>query len=162
MIHPASAEPLQVKDMRQSVLDLFRSKNSSPLSSQLTQHIMHRPIPAPEPNPEPNPGPDGVTQASHIISNHIAAADWDELFHAVQARLEHCVEEAVFRTARLTLDDRYAVTKSAVMECVRDMMSLQASLTVERLKWQEQQNNQGQQQHQDLEKQQQSSPKVQH
>lgn len=162
MIHLASSTPKHVTDLRQSVLDLFRSKKSSALSPQVTQHVLHRPIPAPEPNPEPNPGPDGTTQAngiSHTSAQHISAEDWDELFQAVESRLAHCVDEALNANTDLALRDNMALTKAAVLECVNDMMSLHASLRVERQKWQEHQRHH---QYQELEKQQQSSGQVEH
>ena len=159
MIQLANSQTLHVTRVANSVFDLFRNKNSSQATPLLTQNLMHRPIPAPEPNPEPNPGPDGVTQSELISRDHILAEDWDELFHAVQARLEHCVGEALLRTPQIALHDRYALTKAAVLECVSDMNQLHASLTLERQKWQEHQRHQ---EYQELEKQQRSSGHLEH
>ena len=159
MIQLANSQKLHVTRVAHSVLDLFRNKNSSQPTPLLTQHTMHRPIPAPEPNPEPNPGPDGVTQSKLTSRDYISAEDWDELFHAVQARLEHCVGEALLKTPQIALHDRYAMTKAAVLECVSDMKQLHVSLALERQKWQQHQRHQ---EYQELEKQQRSSGHVEH
>lgn len=162
MIRLASSPIKHVTDIRQSVLDLFRSKNLSALSSQVTQSIMHRPIPAPEPNPEPNPGPDGVTpstRTSQTNADYISAEDWDLLFHAAQARLAHCVDHALHTNSQLPVPDSLAITKAAVLECLSDMKRLHASLTIERQSWKEHQRHQ---QYEELEKQQQSSGRADH
>lgn len=163
MIRLASLPPKQVTDIRQSALDMPDSQNASPLSPQVTQPVMHRPIPAPEPNPEPNPGPDDGTPSkgiSHTVMNHISDADWDQLFHAVKARLlAQCVDEALHKNAQLALLDSLAMMKAAVLECVNDLTLLHASLKIERHKCQEHQRHQ---QYQELEKQQQSSGRVDH
>jgi hypothetical protein len=163
MIRLASSSPMCVTDMRTSMLDLFRSKNSSALSSQVMQPIMHRPIPAPEPNPEPNPGPDGVTpskRTSRTSTEYISAEDWDQLFHAAEVRLlEHCVDQALHTNSQLPPQDSLVKMKAAVLECVSDMKLLHVSLKTERQKWQEHQRHQ---QYQELEKQQQSSDRADH
>ena len=107
------------------------------LQPQLKTQPMHRPIPAPEPDPEPNPGPDAIKQFRDGI---ISATDWDELFHAVQVRLERCVSDALDKQPELALQDRHEVTKVAVLQCVEAMKQLHHSLTLER-----QQSNQPQQ-----------------
>ena len=162
MIRLASLPPKHVTNMRQSVLDLFRSKNSSALPLQVTQPIMHRPIPAPEPNPEPNPGPDRSTPSAgncHTGANHISTEDWDQLFQAVQSRLAHCVDDALYRSQQLVPSDSLAMTKATVLECLGDLRRLHASLTIERQAGQEHQRHQ---QYVELEKQQQSSGRADH
>ncbi len=134
MIQPANTPTLHVTRSAPSVFDLFRTKGT-PIN-------MHRPIPAPEPNPEPNPGPDGKL---HRNPNNITPADWDALFHAVQARLEHCVDDALHKAPELALHDRHETTKTAVLEYVEAMTQLQAALTLERKQWQAHQQAQLQQ-----------------
>ena len=124
MIRLANSPPPHVPTMSHSMLDLFRMKDSS--------HTMHRPIPAPEPNPEPNPGPDAIFK-SHA---NISPEDWDVLFGAIQARLEHCVGDALSRSSELPPHDRHTLTKAAVLDCVGAMKQLHAALTLERQQWQ--------------------------
>lgn len=110
---------------------------------QLKTQPLHRPIPAPEPDPEPNPGPDAITRLSGGI---ISATDWDELFHAVQVRLEQCVSNALDKQPELALQHRHELTKVAVLQCVDAMKQLHQSLTLERQQSIEQQQSIQQQQ----------------
>ena len=127
MIRLASTPMPHVSSVAHSLLDLFR------IQSDLQP--MHRPIPAPEPDPEPNPAPDAVQQKNHP---NITSEDWDQLFRAVQARLEHCVGDALDKAPELALHDRHTVTKAAVLECVEALKQLHMALTLERKEWQEQ------------------------
>lgn len=138
----SSTTSSNVSGVTQSMLDLFRIKDARLLPTQ----NMHRPIPAPEPNPEPNPAPDAGWEGSQPHDN-ISPADWDELFHAVQTRLEQCVDDALLGTPQLAPQDRHAVTKTAVLECVQAMTQLHASLTLERRQRQAHQLQQAQDQH---------------
>ena len=91
--------------------------------------------PAPKPNREPNPQPDaaiGVRSAQIAQTSHISPADWDELFHAITARLEACSG-----TARLTHvpEHMLGVTASlqvAVRECAASLQLLHMALVRER------------------------------
>jgi hypothetical protein len=121
MIRLANTPTPHITSVAQSVLDLFRGKGS------LAK--MHRPIPAPEPSPEPNPEPDGAMRA---LRSTIAPDDWDELFRAIQARLEHCFDDAQTKTPELPLHDRHLVAKAVVMQCIESMKQLQNALTKER------------------------------
>ena len=121
MIRLANSPTPHVPSMAQSVLDLFCAKSNS-------TH-MHRPLPAPVPNPETK----GVPDAGSVLKKGtISPDDWDDLFRAVQTRLETCVDEALNNSLVLPLPKRHAVTKAAVLECVASMKHLHASLTLER------------------------------
>ena len=120
MIRLANA-PTPHVTLAQSLLDMLRVKNNPT--------YMHRPIPAPEPSPEPNPEPDGALSARRAA---ISATDWDELFHAIQTRLEKCVSEALTKMPELPLHERHAVTQKTVLECVEAMRQLHADLIYER------------------------------
>ena len=121
MIRLANAPMPHVTRMAHSVLEMFSVKSNT--------SNMHRPIPAPEPNPEPNPAPDASLIA---LRSSIAPDDWDELFHAIQTRLEVCVDDALNNSPELPLQVRHSLTKAAVLDCVASMKNLHASLTVER------------------------------
>ena len=110
-----------VTNQEHSVLDMFRHQNMS--------NALHRPIPAPEPNPEPNPGPDATLYMFH---SRIAPDDWNDLFYAVQTRLENCIGEGSPRTPELMLKDPQKAIKTTVRECVMTMQQLQAALNCER------------------------------
>lgn len=75
----------------------------------------------------------GIKDSSH---GNISPADWDELFHAVQTRLENCVDDALDKGSDMPLNKRHAATKAAVLECVDAMRQLHASLTLERQEYQ--------------------------
>lgn len=134
MIRLASTPMPHVTSPAYSVLDLFRSKDMP--------YDIHRPIPAPEPNPEPNPGPDAASKRERDAHPNITPADWDELFRAVQVRLEQCVGDAIDKAPELALHDRHQVTKTAVLQCVEAMTQLHAALTLERKEWQERHDSQ--------------------
>ena len=121
MIRLANAPMPHVTRMAHSVLEMFSIKSNT--------SIMHRPIPARDPNPEPNPAPDA---SSIVPRSSIAPDDWDDLFHAIQTRLEGCVDDALSKGAELPLHVRQSLTKAAVLDCVASMRQLQASLAVER------------------------------
>ncbi len=121
MIRLANTPMPHVTQVAQSVLGLFRSKGAA--------QSVHRPIPAPELNPEPNPGPDANLLD---LRPKIAPEDWDELFHAIQKRLENCVSDALVKAPELPLHNRHELTKKTVLECVESMQQLHAALTIER------------------------------
>ena len=121
MIRLANAPMPHITRMAHSVLDMFSAKSNT--------SNMHRPIPAPEPDPEPNPAPDAGLIA---LRSSIAPDDWDDLFSAIQTRLEGCVDDAPNKGAEQTIHARRSLTKAAVLDCVASMRQLQASLVVER------------------------------
>ena len=88
-----------------------------------------RPIPAPEPDPEPNPAPDGMAEASHL---DIATVDWDELFHAVTARLEGCVNGTAVQKLVDQVPGIAQSVQTTVLECVSALNQLHAALVRER------------------------------
>ncbi len=63
----------------------------------------------------------------------IAADDWDQLFHAVEARLRNCVGKQLSKTPQLPLQDPAAVVEAVVLECVAAFDQLHAALKRERL-----------------------------
>ena len=86
-----------------------------------TLHSIHRPIPAPDPDPEPNPAPDSVNS---IRSFGVTPADWDSLFHALQQRLEHCVNSDALGPPVMALRDRQHDLNAVVWQCSQDMKLL--------------------------------------
>ena len=121
MIRLANEPMPHVTRMAHAVLEMCSVKSNA--------SNMHRPIPAPEPNPEPNPAPDsGLIGLRSIIQPD----DWDDLFHAIQTRLEGCVDDALNKAAEQPIHVRQSSTKAAVLDCVASMRQLQASLAVER------------------------------
>ncbi|NQW94430.1 MAG: hypothetical protein HQ446_10445 [Polaromonas sp.] len=121
MIRLVKQPMLHVINAEQSVLSWFRSKGLA--------RNMHRPILATEQDPEPNPGPDASFQT---VGSSISPEDWDELFRAVQARLESCVDDALTKAPETPLHSGHEVTKKTVLECVESMKQLHAELTVDR------------------------------
>lgn len=121
MIRLANTPMPHVTVADQSVLGMYRSKGLA--------ESMHRPIPAPEPNPEPNPGPDASLLT---VRARIPPEDWDQLFHAIQNRLENCVGDALVKAPELPLHSRHERTKNTVLECVESMQQLHAALIIER------------------------------
>lgn len=121
MIRLATPLMPHVNSVAQSVLDMFPNKQNP--------NALHRPIPAPEPSPEPNPEPDAMLRE---IRASIGPDDWDELFRAVQARLESCVDDALTNAPQLPLHSQHEITKKVVLECVESMKQLHAALTKER------------------------------
>ena len=126
MIRLANTPMPHVTNMSRSILDMFRIKD--------LPNNMNRPIPSPEPNLESNFGPDANYDSGH---GNISPADWDELFRAVQVRLEHCVSDALHKAPELALHARHEVTRTVVQECVEAMRQLHAALVLERKYWQE-------------------------
>ena len=63
----------------------------------------------------------------------IAADDWDELFHAVQARLLDCVGKRLSKTPELPLQDPAALVEAVVLECVAALDQLHTALKRERV-----------------------------
>ena len=121
MIRPANTPMPHVKSDALSVLQMFRAQDAS--------YMSHRPIPAPEPNPEPNPQPDGLTNESH---SNIPIADWDELFHAVTARLEGCVSNPKMQSLAEKVPATAQSVQATVLECVSALNQLHAALVQER------------------------------
>lgn len=117
MIRLANSPMPHVTSMSQSVLDMFRVKSNS--------NLMHRPIPA----PQASHAPEGGLNVNHM---NILPDDWDELFHAIQTRLENCVEVAFSKAAELPLHENLAVIKADVLDCVASLRQLHASLILER------------------------------
>ena len=124
MIQLAGAPTPHVAPTERSVLGLFRSKGASQLMSRLT----------PATQLEPVVSPAVAAQASG--HGNISPADWDELFHAIQARLENCIDNALDNAPELPLNERHAATKTTILECVDAMRQLHASLTLERQAYQ--------------------------
>lgn len=124
MTRPANTLMAHASGGAPTVLDLFKSTDMPA--------ALHRPIPAPEPNPEPNPGPDAARRSRNNGHSTIAPADWDELFHAVQVRLEQCAGDALHQAPELALYDRHDVIKKTVLECVDALKQLHAALAQER------------------------------
>ena len=86
-------------------------------------------VTVPRPDPEPNPEPDSAVTAPH---SDLSAADWDELFHAVVARLQACT--GLDPKARQP-EHLLGVTASlqvTVQECVTSLNWLHAALPRDR------------------------------
>jgi hypothetical protein len=130
MIRLADTPTPHVTQVAQSVLDLFHSKGAL--------NDMYGSIPADQPNPASTSEPVDIKSTGH---GNISHADWDELYHAIQVRLEHCVNDALDKAPQLAADERLAATKIAVMECVDAMRQLHAALILERQYRQDQQEN---------------------
>lgn len=105
----------------QSVLGFLRNKGI-PTTMRVT---------ASPPKIESEVNPDPVMFKRRVRSN-ISTVDWDELFHAIQVRLENCVNDALDKAPELPVHQSRAVTKIAVLECVEAMRQLHASLALER------------------------------
>ena len=77
-------------------------------------------------NFKPNAGQSTGQPAGNSI---IAPEDWNELFLAIQERLENCVNDVVFtKNPEMSLIARKARTKQAVLECVQAMKVLHQSI----------------------------------
>ena len=77
-------------------------------------------------NFKPNAGQSTGQPAANSI---IAMEDWNELFFAIQERLENCVNDVVFtKNPEMSLIARKARTKQAVLECVQAMKVLHQSI----------------------------------
>jgi hypothetical protein len=130
MIRLADTPTPHVTQVAQSVLGLLRSKGA--------RNDMYGSIPADQPNPASTSEPVDIKSTGHGIISH---ADWDELYHAIQVRLENCVNDALDKAPQLALDKRIAATKIAVTECVDAMRQLHAALILERQDRQDQPKN---------------------
>ena len=62
----------------------------------------------------------------------ISPADWNDLFLAVQTRLETCVGDNLKQAALLPLQDQKLMVKNAVLESVEALRHLHQSLLLER------------------------------
>ena len=77
-------------------------------------------------NFKPNAGQSTGQPAANSI---IAPEDWNELFLAIQERLENCVNDLVFtKNPEMSLIARKARTKQVVLECVQAMKVLHQSI----------------------------------
>ena len=77
-------------------------------------------------NFKPNAGQSTGQPAANSI---IAMEDWNELFFAIQERLENCVNDVVFtKNPEMSLIARKARTKQVVLECVQAMKVLHQSI----------------------------------
>lgn len=129
MISQADSLTPHVAQPAASVPGLFRSKGS--------RNNMYRPLPAAQPEALSHLKPGTSTGSRHESSHanghsNITHADWDELYHAIQVRLENCVNDAPDKPPQLPPNDRHAATKMVVLQCVDAMRQLHVSLTLER------------------------------
>lgn len=122
-----SPEPHAVR-ASPSVLTMFSATHKT--STQ--PYSLHAPRPEPEPNPEPNPEPDTAVSAQHDEHAGITVADWDELFHAVIARLQACAGVASKEHAPEHRLGAVASLQVTVQECVASLNWLHAALPRER------------------------------
>ena len=117
MIRLANMPTPHVITMAHSVLDMFRPIN--------TLENMQCAAPAPE----------VIHRQGALLKTQglfIVPADWDELFAAVQTRLENCVGDTLDHSSALPLQDQKSMVKKAVLECVDALRHLHYSLTLER------------------------------
>jgi hypothetical protein len=121
MIRLADTPTPHVTQVAQSVLGLFRSKGA--------RHDMYDSIPADQPNPASTSEPVDIKSTGY---GNISHTDWDELYHAIQVRLENCVNGGLDKAPQLVAPERLAATKTAVMECIDAMRQLHAALILER------------------------------
>ena len=71
----------------------------------------------------------GQTTGQPAANSIIAPEDWNELFLAIQERLENCVNDLVFtKNPEMSLIARKARTKQVVLECVQAMKVLHQSI----------------------------------
>ena len=117
MIRLANVPMPHVTTISHSVLDMFRV-NSTPENIQCATP---------------------VAEVIHLQSaalktqiSFISPADWDDLFVAVQTRLENCVNVTLNSASTPPLQDQKSNVKKAVVECVEDLRHLHHSLTRER------------------------------
>ena len=117
MIRLSNMPMPHVINMAHSVLDMFRV-NSPPENKQCAAsapEVIH-----------------GQSAVLRIQGSFISPADWDELFVAVQARLENCVDSTLHHSSTLSLQDQKSIVKKTVLECVDAMQRLHHSLNSER------------------------------
>lgn len=62
----------------------------------------------------------------------ISPKDWDDLFLAIQTRLDNCVGDTLNHTSVLPLQDQKLKVKKTVQECVEALRHLHQSVTLER------------------------------
>ena len=70
----------------------------------------------------------GLVAASKIQDSSISPADWNDLFVAVQTRLENCVNNTLNHESMQPLHDQKSMVKKVVLECVEDLRHLHNSL----------------------------------
>lgn len=117
MIRLANMPRPHVITLAHSVLDMFRI-NSAPENMQCAApalEVIHR------------QGAALKTQGSFI-----APADWDDLFVAVQTRLENCVSDTLNHTPVVPLENQKLQVQKVERECVEALQLLHHSLILER------------------------------
>ena len=81
------------------------------------------------------PAPEVIHRQGAVLKTQgvfIVPADWDELFAAVQTRLENSVGDTLNHSSALPLQDQKSMVKKAVLECVEALRHLHYSLMLER------------------------------
>ena len=91
--------------------------------------MQHSPVLVSTTNSTPHFVPDELASAAH---SNISPADWNELFHAIEVRLENCIGDDPVKTPELTQEDRLGAIRANVRECITAMQQLQVALDVER------------------------------
>ena len=69
-----------------------------------------------------------LVAASKIQDSSISPADWNDLFVAVQTRLENCVNNTFNHESVQPLHAQKSMVKKVVLECVEDLRHLHNSL----------------------------------
>ena len=117
MIRLANMPMPHVNSTAHSVLDMFRP-NSTLENIQCAA-----------------PAPEVIHRQGSVLKTQgvfIVPADWDELFAAVQTRLENSVGDTLNHSSALPLQDQKSMVKKAVLECVEALRHLHYSLMLER------------------------------
>ena len=117
MIRLANMPMPHVNSTAHSVLDMFRP-NSTLENIQCAA-----------------PAPEVIHRQGAVLKTQgvfIVPADWDELFAAVQTRLENSVGDTLNHSSALPLQDQKSMVKKAVLECVEALRHLHYSLMLER------------------------------
>ena len=117
MIRLANMPMPHVNSTAHSVLDMFRP-NSTLENIQCAA-----------------PAPEVIHRQGAVLKTQgvfIVPADWDELFAAVQIRLENSVGDTLNHSSALPLQDQKSMVKKAVLECVEALRHLHYSLMLER------------------------------
>ena len=81
------------------------------------------------------PAPEVIHRQGAVLKTQgsfITPADWDELFAAVQTRLENCAGDTFNHLSVFPLQDQNLMVKKVVLECVDALRHLQNSLMLER------------------------------
>ena len=73
----------------------------------------------------------GLVAASKFRGSSISPADWNDLFVAIQARLENCVNNTLNHESVQPVQDQKSMVKKVVLECVEDLRHLHNSLPLE-------------------------------